>query len=190
MTALITLPEHHGFKIASDRQVEFITTLLADYAKFGDEYAEEARSGFTTLRDQFRAGEFTMSMASALIEQLKDLNRRLRAEARESEEALPEIPTGRYAYQKDTEDPEDIAFFHVVVTKKGFPLLWIYTPMEEIAVKNRAQKRTILKKIEELGPFQCELLFGQKIGVCSRCGTELTNQQSREYGMGPICRNK
>lgn len=49
---------------------------------------------------------------------------------------------------------------------------------------------TIAKKILAAGAYESMILFGQKIGRCGHCGRELTNQESREAGIGPICRSK
>ena len=32
--------------------------------------------------------------------------------------------------------------------------------------------------------------FGVRFGICCRCGAELTNEESIELGIGPICREK
>jgi hypothetical protein len=169
---------------ATQKQIDFIEALLTDMANLGRK--EDALDLFQTMSEQAESNAFSMAQASIAITELKtkvgELKKTVKVE-------WPAVPTGRFAYQK-SDDPEDIAFFHVVVKDDGFPLLWIYTPLEEIPVRGISQKRTILQKIADLGTVECELLFGQKIGVCSRCGTELTATESRDYGMGPICRNK
>lgn len=171
---------------ATQRQIDFIVKLLTDMAHLGQK--DIARDLFQTMSEQAKFDNFSMAQASIAITELKEKVKKLRKDEA-SKIQWPGVPTGRYAYRK-SDDPEDIAFFHVVVKDNGFPLLWIYTPMEEIAVRSFAQKRLILQKILDLGPVECERLFGQKIGICSRCGTELTNTESRAYGIGPICRNK
>jgi len=185
----LTNGEYYRTHPATQKQIDFIEALLTDMANLGRK--EDALSLFHTMSEQAESNEFSMAQASIAITELKAKVAKLKRQARKDQKAgpWPEVPTGRFAYQK-SDDPEDIAFFHVVVKDDGFPLLWIYTPLEEIPVKNFTQKRTILQKISDLGTFECEKLFGQKIGICSRCGTELTNPKSRDYGMGPICRDK
>jgi hypothetical protein len=39
-------------------------------------------------------------------------------------------------------------------------------------------------------PEQAAIAFGRKFGNCSCCGRLLTNAESIEYGIGPICREK
>lgn len=48
----------------------------------------------------------------------------------------------------------------------------------------------IAKRINEAGPYEAMIRYGQEIGSCGHCGRELTNQESRAAGIGPICRNK
>ena len=31
-------------------------------------------------------------------------------------------------------------------------------------------------------------LYGQKIGRCGHCSKQLTDETSREFGIGPVCR--
>jgi hypothetical protein len=175
--------EYYATHQATQKQIDFIETLLTEMANLGRK--DDALDLFETLKNQAESNEFTMTQASIAITELKEKLKKLRVTKVE----WPAVPTGRFAYQK-SDDPDDVAFFHVVVKDNGFPLLWIYTPMEEIPVRGVPQKKAILQKIKDLGPFECELLFGQKIGKCSRCGTELTNPKSRAYGMGPDCRAK
>ena len=172
---------------ATQKQIDFIEGLLKDLANLGRR--EDALDLFQTMAEQAEAKSFSMAQASIAITELKAKVQGLRKAEAENVK-WPAVPTGRFAYLKDENNPESVAFFHVVVKDDGFPLLWIYTPLEEIPVRGWTQKRAILQKIVDLGTFECELFFGQKIGVCSRCGTALTNPDSRAYGMGPICKDK
>jgi hypothetical protein len=38
-----------------------------------------------------------------------------------------------------------------------------------------------------IDPVACALRYGQELGLCSRCGRELTDGRSRWYGIGPEC---
>lgn len=48
----------------------------------------------------------------------------------------------------------------------------------------------IAKRIQEAGPYEAMIRYGQEIGACGHCGRDLTNEESRAAGIGPICRNK
>jgi uncharacterized CHY-type Zn-finger protein len=39
-------------------------------------------------------------------------------------------------------------------------------------------------------PLEAAVKFGAKTGICSCCGRELTNKESVELGIGPICRER
>lgn len=188
MTTQTGRDEYFATHPATQKQTAFITVLLKDLSDLSQRHLEEARSLYSLYQQQASEGEFTMAQASTAITELKE---RLKIEQAKSHAniAWPEVPTGRYAYAK-SEDPEDLAFFHVVVKEDGFPLLWSYASDDELPIKGRKQKITILKKIVELGPLNCELLFGQKMGYCSRCGKKLTRTESRDRGMGDKCAGK
>ncbi len=55
-------------------------------------------------------------------------------------------------------------------------------PFEQIA--------TLLQKIIDAGPMVAMARYGQELGICGRCGRELTDETSREIGLGPTCRRK
>lgn len=46
----------------------------------------------------------------------------------------------------------------------------------------------IARKIMEADPKEAMLRFGREIGSCGHCGRTLTNDESRAYGIGPVCR--
>jgi hypothetical protein len=46
-----------------------------------------------------------------------------------------------------------------------------------------------LKLIAE-NPLQAAIRYGQQTGQCACCGRELTNSESIQLGIGPICREK
>jgi hypothetical protein len=48
----------------------------------------------------------------------------------------------------------------------------------------------VLRSIVRAGTEESSKLFGQEIGVCGICSSPLTNDESRTYGIGPICRVK
>lgn len=46
----------------------------------------------------------------------------------------------------------------------------------------------LANKINAAGPVEAMLRYGREIGRCGHCGRELTNDKSRDFGMGPKCR--
>jgi hypothetical protein len=53
-----------------------------------------------------------------------------------------------------------------------------------------AARTTLLNKILAAGPKDAMLRYGRELGSCGHCGRTLTNEESREAGIGPVCRGK
>lgn len=47
----------------------------------------------------------------------------------------------------------------------------------------------LLRKVLD-DPLSAARRYGLELGTCSDCGRTLTNAESREYGIGPVCRGK
>jgi Family of unknown function (DUF6011) len=62
----------------------------------------------------------------------------------------------------------------------------MFSPSDDGRNESAAQK---LIKIAE-NPLDAAVRYGRETGTCSCCGAELTNAQSIELGIGPICRAK
>lgn len=60
-----------------------------------------------------------------------------------------------------------------------------YLASRDADAQTQAQVADICKD-----PFAAAVLHGQQTGRCSCCGAELTNKESIELGIGPICRRK
>jgi hypothetical protein len=60
---------------------------------------------------------------------------------------------------------------------------------EKYPVKNPAMRAEVLALIAK-NPKEAMLRYGLELGHCGHCGRTLTNEESRQYGIGPICRGK
>lgn len=52
---------------------------------------------------------------------------------------------------------------------------------------------SVLKRLAEMSDEDVQfamVVYGQQIGACGRCGIELTDEYSREIGIGPECAKK
>lgn len=104
------------------------------------------------------------------------------------------VPPVRYAILRPgSQDPNDLVFLNVSIGKEGtrwegFVFLKVQASDEEHPVRNRQAREAYINAIVEQGWKKCLLRYGQKIGKCGHCGRTLTNQESREYGIGPVCR--
>lgn len=58
------------------------------------------------------------------------------------------------------------------------------------SVRDRTERETVLRQIFDDGLDNSMALFGQELGICADCGSPLTDEVSRAFGRGPVCRNK
>lgn len=106
----------------------------------------------------------------------------------------PEVDAGRYALA-DPEDPEHITFLHIKdADDHGNPRrIYVLSGAPGQFAVHRVwksnQANSYMDRIAEdiLGAYA---LFGQKVGQCGVCGSPLTDQDSRDRGIGPICYGK
>lgn len=105
--------------------------------------------------------------------------------------AAPKIDQGYYAIV----DPADqvLKFYQVRVPKQG---KWVgYTFVSQVSgenhfvVRDRQEREKILGEIAK-NPLEALKRFGKEIGECGHCRKQLTDEVSREFGIGPVCRKK
>lgn len=100
------------------------------------------------------------------------------------------VPDGRYAVEEDG----TLKFFHLRNGKAntkwaGFVFIDIQASDDLHQVRDRARKARIVALIAA-DLEAASRRYGQELGVCGRCGRTLTDEESRAYGIGPICREK
>jgi Family of unknown function (DUF6011) len=102
---------------------------------------------------------------------------------------LPELEHGRYAI-----DIDGVTKFYRVDKPTqgkwaGYTFVKVQASDETHPIRNRAQRIRILSIIaaDPQGALQ---RYGREIGSCGHCGRTLTDQESRERGIGPICWGK
>lgn len=104
-----------------------------------------------------------------------------------------EVPAGRYAVETNEGAANALAFYKVDRPTEG---RWAgYVFVKHIVSDNeermsRAAGDAILRKIAEVGAEAASARYGHEIGSCGICGRTLTNDESRERGIGPICADK
>lgn len=112
------------------------------------------------------------------------------------------IPDGWYAIESRT-GTNDLDFFLVTTNagrrnpaNKGKRWVKRYVgggvPGAEKTIDMRTSERiAVAKELALLSPEECQasqLLFGQEVGSCGRCGRSLSDEVSRNLGYGPECR--
>lgn len=100
------------------------------------------------------------------------------------------IQTGCYAVQHPS---GDIRFYEVNIPTEGrwagFVFLSQLSGENHIPIKGKAERDEVFSLIvkDMVGALK---LFGQKIGRCGHCKKQLTDDESRTIGIGPVCRKK
>lgn len=102
-----------------------------------------------------------------------------------------QVPEGRYAV--DGDDGE-LKFYHVDRPTEGRWAGYVFVKVqagdELHNLRSRGTREGVLAKIVAAGVEAAMLRYGREIGKCGHCGRTLTNPESREAGIGPICRGK
>lgn len=102
-----------------------------------------------------------------------------------------DIPAGRYALYNSHD--RKIHFFQVDQPDEGrwagYTFLNKLSGPNRIAVKDRQQRLWILNAIGR-NPLDAMARYGRETNECGKCHTELTDETSRDLGIGPVCIKK
>lgn len=125
--------------------------------------------------------------ASRLIDELLRLPVKARAAAPVQTDTV-DVPAGRYAVTVDGE----VKFYRVDRPTEGkwagFTFVKVQASDEFWPVRGQAAKAAVLAAIAaDPGALA---RYGQLLGTCGICGRTLTDQESRERGIGPVCLEK
>lgn len=157
-------------RLASEKSVEFMVSLWLERSNKAT--AEQVRA-WGSQQDQ--------ATVSAKIDWLKT-QPRLWSKV----EKTPEVPAGRYAI---TGENGQTVFLKVSVSKNGRTFVAIQAGSDYHTTAWPVAK-ALLAKIAEAGLDAAMIRYGRELGVCGRCGRELTDEESRAAGIGPVCRAK
>lgn len=165
---------------ATEAQIGFISSLIRE---------RDTDRLTAAQREWLEAQDFTRlnrAQASRVIAALKEIPKAKVEWAHQQ----PDVPNGRYAV---TEGDGILRFYRVNTPSEG---RWAGRTFVEIQasdelhpLKDRLRKLAVLTLIAQ-DPKAAMLRYGQEIGSCGHCGRTLTNETSRQYGIGPICRAK
>jgi Family of unknown function (DUF6011) len=113
---------------------------------------------------------------------------------REPQRFHGQIPDGRYAITSLTGN-NDLDFFQVRTPAdgkwQGFTFVdRIIGGHDPAQIRDKGTKAKIFAAIREMGPEASQLLAARELGICMDCGHELTDEESRAVGRGPVCRSK
>ena len=169
---------------ATEKQLAFIASLreqkaLTDEQRIWLDRAVEA--GFDKRR------------ASVIIEKLLALPNAAPAKAEHEEPAADRPEDGFYALRNVPGHKNEISFFRLRTGKHG---RWEGFQFIDMVIGGEPGRREPVKGVGRIKVYDCiaeqgadeaRQLFGQEIGCCGRCGRTLTDDLSRERGIGPDC---
>ena len=186
----------------SEKQVTYLESLIADKVcpavdvVFGKGTDKEYMIPLEDLnRNDIQAME--RPDVSSFISMLVQAQRKDSGKGRASWDNVPE---GRYALEWSTSgvDAEDSGwvFYQVDKPTEGrwagyvFVNRLVGAPGDYRRIKvGRGESIKVLKDINR-NPKQAMIDYGLHSGVCGRCGSPLTDPESRRRGLGPICAGK
>lgn len=171
---------------ATKKQIALITSLLAER-----DLAAETRPKFVARLDQLtklpsEIDNLDIAQASKLIEYLFGMP--TKPVAPETDE-FASVPAGSYAVTVNGE----LWFVQVDRPTEGKWAGRVFVKRQNGSDMTRLYpnvQRKVLNNIAVQGPATCSAEYGHKLGHCGVCGRELTNEESRAYGIGPVCREK
>lgn len=165
-----------GGKPASEKQVSFLAKLQAERG------LEVSTPASLTSRE-----------ASAQIDALLKMPKPARTTTT-TREPLPEVHEGRYAldFGTDHDGVNQIRFYKVDRPTQGrwagYTFVKRLVSDEEVRI-SFGETKDVLTRIAGHEQEAMEL-FGRETATCGHCGRRLTNDESRERGIGPVCAGK
>lgn len=182
----------------TERQVEYMTTLLTELASFD---RDVALGMWDYLKGLDAKGELDRYRLSQEIDNVKKVVEFNREQAAKSAPETPEVPAQRVGpSQSDlalvpqgsyavTADAGHTVFVYVKRYPSGAYLVFQQVSDDQVRMSKIASRAT-LGKILEQGIKESSVRYGKELGICGVCGRTLTNEASREAGIGPVCASK
>jgi hypothetical protein len=174
-------------------------TQTFSFRKWGDGWAILSDS-FTLLASgtEVTVSKRDGSTSSAIIDEMVSTERfgylyTIRKAARKPQTSnLPEVPEGYYAVPSRTGN-NDLDFFSVDRPTEGRWNGYVFVKRVigghvDTPVRG-SEARLALEAIIEFGVEEAGVLYGREIGRCYVCNRTLTDDLSRELGIGPVCRD-
>jgi hypothetical protein len=189
------------------KQVEFARDLYRNVrdllAELHDLDAESwpAESNATLLDIKGDAGKRAVQdrrAMSAYLDDMVETRKALRDYVRDARRVTgkrapqpgDDVPAGQYALAAGN---GVVKFYEVDKPESGrwagYTFVSARASDERHPIRDRAKRAEILSRIAE-DPAAASRLFGIELGRCGVCGRSLTDETSRAYGIGPVCRER
>jgi len=104
--------------------------------------------------------------------------------------SIEKVPAGRYAVATEEGATNALAFYKVDRPTDGRWAGYVFVKLivsDDEQRMSKAAGNAILAKIAAVGAAEASATYGLEIGKCGVCGRTLTNDESRERGIGPVC---
>lgn len=190
---VVDVPQQSKADGPTDKQWNFLASL-------------REQLGLPALPDDHREQFTRRSISQAINDHKADLDAHPELKARNKQgkhggskviraDEYPAVTAGYYAVPSLTGN-NDLDFFTVDAPQDGNWKGCLFAKRivggegapTRVAVTTARQWLDSLK--DEADALRAKMLFGQKIGKCGECGRTLTDETSRELGIGPVCRDK
>lgn len=160
-----------------------IRKLLADLDDIDDVARASAASFRAEMNGMRQRQEWSVDLASRWITILVQARREHEARLVVAVTPIVDVPQSNYAVQGEDGTWD---FYEVKHGQNGrvYVKLWVSDALHSLAW---ATQQAVLRKIKEMGPLQSAVEYGHRVGECARCHAKLTNPESIERGIGPVC---
>lgn len=163
-----------NFHPATSRQIEYIVALAKHHG--------------TVLPSDEQIADWTQFKASEIIDwYLTNKGPLPRQSAAPALQAEREVKAGNYAIEFEGK----LRFFQIDTPDEGRWAGWTFVKeqaSDDLWPVKGARKGEVLNAIAD--DEDALARYGRELGVCGACGRTLTDPESRELGLGPVCRNK
>lgn len=170
---------------ATDRAINYMIDLAM-------EKPETLKAGTTRQQLWDWAKSVESHVVSEKIDELKGSAKQDFTPVKRESKSLERhgVPAGRYAI---TATEGHTTFLRVEIPKEGKWAGRIFVQVQagdELHRTNRDMADTLLARIAAAGVKEASFRYGHELGKCGVCGRTLTDETSRERGIGPVCADK
>ena len=174
----------------TEKQINFINTLLAEKdLRAGGKIQgtdEEVAAAVEAVKAQIPTLE--RKAASKWIEKLMAMPSKPRQSTSAGQPTV-KVSDGYYAIEEDGV----LKFFRVKTPTegkwKGLTFINIQASDDFHPIRDRDRRNALLTEIAK-DEHGAKCRYGQELGSCGVCNRTLTDELSRQIGIGPICRDK
>jgi len=174
----------------TERQWSYLADLAAKAGETLPPREEMTKAGASALIERLKAApakDGTGAGFRVLYENVEDDDGSIHTSGFVVLPAGDRVPAGRYAIATPGEKNQH-GFFKLWIGDRGGWALRRQVSDDFVPMERTNQLRVLAEIARD--PLGASQLFGQLIGACGVCGRTLTNDLSREIGIGPVCRER